>query len=147
MIQHYWTVLIKKSNIDDETKALILGEVLEEVQLSMPMQLKEKFEQDIIADGMVSLPFDYELVSYIGSNKPNTKVKLQMELSLPNGKPTKPVLVDIDFGDKIRMRSRMRSNILTISGSGLHLFKMYEILGDERKLLAELPLNITVNFV
>ena len=146
MSHHYWTVLTKKTHVDQETQTLVLGEVLEEIQMSLPKQAKEKFEAEVAKNGMVNVPFEYEIVSYLGSDDPKVKTSLQIELVLPNGHPTRPVSVNIDFAGKTRMRSRVRSNLLSIGGSGMHWFRIYEIQGDKKQQLAELPLLIKVDF-
>lgn len=147
MIQHYWTLIAKKSHIDQDTNTLIVGEILENIQLGLPKNLKERFEQDIVSNQMVLLPFEFEIISYIGSDKPNEDFVMTMEVELPNHHVAKMGDLKISSGKTGKLRNRFRSNGLPISGSGVNRFRVFEISGKDKRLLAEIPLSIELQFV
>ena len=147
MIQHYWTVLIKKSYTDELSKALVLGEVLENVRLNIPLNMKENFEQELISKKFVTLPFDFEILTFLGSDEPDQNAKLILELELPNGEINQLMTVDVATGATGKCRNCFRSNGLFVGGSGVNKFRVYDVTDGKRKKLAEIPLGIDVQFV
>lgn len=145
MIQHYWTVITKRSYTDLETNVLVIGESLEEVQIIVPKQLEAKFGQDIDLKKMVLMPFEFEIVSYL-CGKDLEPAILETVVELPNGQITKIAEARIDFKQNDRMRNRLKSNGLLVSGSGMQIFRVYEVEKNEKKLLAEIPVFITLKF-
>lgn len=147
MTQHFWTVLTKKTHIDQDTNALILGEILEDVRLDLPVQMKEKFEEEIKDKKKILLPFEYELASFLGTDEPNQKLNLLAELEMPDGSVEKIGELEISTGDTGRVRNRIRSNGLFVANTGMYWFKLYSIENGKKKKLAEVPLKVTVQFV
>jgi hypothetical protein len=143
MSQHYWTVVVRKSHIDADSNILILGEVLEEIQFGIPPDLKKKLEEEIAAKGMVMMPFDFEVISYLGTEQIGKKINLLVEIRLPNGSTVKTSESVLMF-EKERMRNRLRLNALPISGSGVSKVKVFQLSGKDKSLLAEIPLLIKI---
>lgn len=146
MIQHYWTLIVRKSHIDQDTNALIIGEVLENVQFGLPADMKEQFERDVKSKLAVPLPFEFEMVSFMGTEKPNQDIALEIELVLVNGHVITLGKPKLSSGKTGKFRHRIRSVGLPVCGSGKNLFRVFEIVEEKRHLLAEVPLMVEVNF-
>lgn len=145
-MNHYWTLLAKKSHIDQETNSLVLGEIIEEIQVGFSTQFKEKFALEIEEKKAVTLPYEFEIISYLGPSKPNETVKILIEVELPNHHKVNIIEQTLRFeGDK-KMRNRIKSNAIQVGGTGTHIFRVLDITSGTKKTLMELPLSITVTF-
>ncbi len=146
MIQHYWTLIARRVSIDQETNNLIIGEALEDVQFTLPMESKGQFDQEIAANEFVPLPFEYEVVSFLGSDNISEKSSFYLEIELPNKHKIRMNEIEAVFGKNGRARLRFRSTGIPVSGSGTNSFRLYERAGTAERLMTEIPLLVTVKF-
>lgn len=145
MLQHIWTVLAKKSHIDQDTNNLIIGEVVEEIQISLPKEAQSAFENDLKKNKMSLLPMEFEIISYFVVDELGEKSEVSIEIELPNGHTFEMIRYDLKEAKNGRMRGRIRSPNLPFSQSGVNHFKIYDISNKNKNLLADIPLYIKLS--
>lgn len=146
MIRHYWTVITKKTVIDQETNVLVLGEVIEDVTFTLPNDLKNKFAEDIGTQGSAPFPLMFEVVSFLEGTSGEKECVLELDIELPNKKVVNAGSTSVKLGDNGRVRNRFRSNGVPVSGDGINWFRVYNKTDKKRELLAEIPVHIKINF-
>ena len=146
MIKHLWTLITRQSNIDQETKNIIIGEVLEDIQFDLPLEAKEKFDQEIKTSKQISIPLVFEIVSCLSETDANLKPQIRFEVELPNGHRIDLGNLEAVFGKNGKVHIRLRSSTLPISGPGVNTFRLLQVAGKESTILSEVPLTITINF-
>lgn len=143
MINHIWSILCRRSVIDNETNNISLYDVLEE--LGIEVTVKGQAPQDL----PINIPIDYEVVSMWMKDKKEIHEKgdIDIEIVNPQGKVLKniPQAVEIASGSQ-RLRSRMRIAGFGATGSGIYLFRVKMKQGKEKeyKTVAELPLEVKI---
>jgi hypothetical protein len=146
MFQHIWTILAKKSHIDQDTNNLIIGEVVEEIQITLPKEAKAAFEAEIEKNKMSHLPMEFEVLSYFVVDELKEKSEVSIELELPNGHTFEMIRYTLNEAKNGRMRGRIRCPKLPFSRAGVNHFKLYDVSNKNKKLLTDIPLYIKLSF-
>ncbi len=145
MVNHIWSILCRKSVIDNETNNLSMFDVLEQISVDVNLN-KEKQEKFI----KINVPIDYEVISFWV--KPEGvevyKGEINIEVVNPDGKVEKAFAQPLDIPeDKKRLRSRMRIKGFVAEKSGVHIFRVsYKDLEDNKyTTVAEIPFEVILN--
>jgi hypothetical protein len=143
-MRHIWSILCKKSIIDADTNNISLNEALEEVAFNIPLDKDFKLP--------TSFNFDYELVSFWTSDKPEGGEKFYFEIEFvdPDKKSLNKLEREIVFPEnKKRLRTRIKSNSLSTTKEGEYIFKIKakKEKNDKYKILTEIPLTIVIKRV
>lgn len=143
-MKHIWTVLCQKSSIDVETNQLSLFNCLEEINLTL--ENTEALNNNLV------IPVEFQLVSYWSREQADTEVNLTAvgELVDASGKMINSFNNSLVVKQGI-LRFRNRTNIqgLAITGPGRYYFRLYQIdkmRGVAKELVAELPLDVKINY-
>ncbi|PJE67415.1 hypothetical protein COU95_02530 [Candidatus Shapirobacteria bacterium CG10_big_fil_rev_8_21_14_0_10_40_9] len=142
MIKHIWSVLCRKTVIDDETNNISLFDVFE--QLGVNASTSEK------KDIQINVPINFELVSlWVKTTGGKTlRASIEVEVIDPEAKRLKSFIQNLEFSTNIkRMRSRLRIMGLSLTTSGDYIFrvKIKEENQKEYITVAELPLEVNLN--
>ncbi|HBD04968.1 TPA: hypothetical protein DCZ32_00755 [Candidatus Uhrbacteria bacterium] len=146
-LTHYWTILTKNVAVDQMTNNMILGEVLEEIRYQIPQMEKEKIERAIKKDGIIALPLNAYLASYLESDQPNSQRTITIEYVLPNGKTEKAIEQTINFGSNKRGRNITNIQLFKVCGSGKYIFRLLTKVNGKQESLAEIPLFLTLQYI
>lgn len=146
-LTHYWTVLTKSVAVDQMTNNMILGEVLEEIKYQIPQGEKEKIENTINKTGVIGLPLNASLASYLESDQPNTQRLIAIEYDLPNGRTEKAIEQPLNFGSNKRGRNITNIQSIKVCGSGKYIFRLLTKANGKQEILAEVPLSLTIEYV
>jgi len=145
-IKHIWSVLCKESIINQDDNLISIHGALEELNVSMTSMIagSNKLPEKL------SVPFDYELVSFwIKENKKElAKVQIEYSLVSPEDKELFNKIQDMEIPVNIkRFRSRMKVKGLPVTKEGDYNFrvKIKEEGSDAFRLVAELPLEVKIN--
>jgi len=148
MIKHIWTVICKRSLLDEDLKTISLIDVLEEMSASMPPRSEVK---QIKGKKWGLAPFEFEVVSlWIRKEKDKSTLGLsRICVHDPSGIITESREVDVDLRKYTRMRTRQRfTGIPLTDKSGLYWFHV-ELKQEGSKEWVEvdkIPLDISVKY-
>lgn len=145
-IKHIWSVLCKESIINKDDNLISIHGTLEELNVSLTSidassnKLPEK----------LSVPFNYEIVSFwVKENKEKlAKAQIQYSLVSPEGKELFNKIQDMEMSVNIkRFRSRMKIMGFPVTREGDYNFrvKIKEAGLGDFQLVAELPLEVKIN--
>jgi hypothetical protein len=140
MIRHIWSVLCSKGSVDQQTNAVSLFEVIEELQL----RIAPDAEFPMVA------PLPVLLVSYW--SRVDREVPLQGEQRLrlisPGGEELGSFVGDIDLESAGRSRSFARFPGNRLGGAGRHEWEVaWRIKGEEDwNVAASIPFDLTVSY-
>jgi hypothetical protein len=146
MIRHHWTLIARKTHIDQESHNMIVGEVVEDMQISFPTEMEGNITDTITKQGYIFVPVQLEIVSGLMNDEVNAKSKISFEIELPNGNKLDIGNVETGFGKNGLSHTRLLLQALPISGSGTNTFRLFTNVSGKAQLLAELPLLIRVFF-
>lgn len=142
-MKHIWSVLCRRSIIDNETNNISLNDVLE--QLTVGVKAKQQVAP---MPEVINIPIDYEVVSLWlrGDEKGHVQVDTEIEIMQPNGKSAKTFPQKIDMPEKIqRSRTRYRINGFVVTMPGRYWFKVKIKEKDGQfKIVSEMPLDINI---
>ncbi len=138
-----WSLFSRRSAIDQDTKHLIVGEIVEEITLQVPENVHQKLTEEINSNGTAGIPAEFELVSLFEGD-PNTTYKIELTLTTPSGKIIPLGEIDTATGINGRVRNRMRFNALPIGGTGRHIMTITSKENGKKYTVAEAPLFITL---
>jgi hypothetical protein len=144
MINHVWSVLCRKSIIDNETNNISLIDVLEQIQVNTVTQQKTLKP--------VRVPLEYEIVSLWSKDKSPKKASADIQVSLINsdGQIIKEFSHQLEIPLKTkRMRSRTRIAGIELSKSGKYQFavKVKQQGQKNFKTIALLPIDVTIKAI
>ena len=145
-IKHIWSVLCKESIINQDDNLISIHGTLEELNVSLTSmdassnKLPEK----------LSVPFNYEIVSFWVKENKKELAKAQIEYSLvsPEGKELFNKIQDMGIPVNIkRFRSRMKITGFPVTREGDYNFrvKIKEEGSDIFRLVSELPLEVKIS--
>lgn len=145
-IKHIWSVLCKESIINQDDNLISIHGALEELNVSMtPMNAGSNKVPE-----KLSVPFNYEIVSFWVKENKEKLAKAQIEYSLvsPEGKELFNKIQDMEIPvNTKRFRSRMKITGMPVTREGDYNFRVKikeEGVGTFR-LVAELPLEVKIN--
>lgn len=146
MIKHIWTVLCRKSVIDNESNNLSLYDILEQLSISVKPE-KETVKKTV----KINLPLEYEVVSLWvkQSSKDGFNGEIKLEIINPEGSVVKTFEQPFIIQDnKNRLRSRIRINGFVVDGSGVYLFRISYKEKQEKNFtqISEVPLEVSLKF-
>lgn len=146
MMKHIWSVLCRKSVIDQETNNLSLYDVFE--QLDVSIKSNQESNKEI---KKINIPVEYEVVSMWMKDDPKKEftAKIELEVLDPDGSVSKTFQHSFLFAAGLkRMRSRLRVVGLDISTSGDYIFNLKYNNGKKgSQIVASLPLEVHINKV
>lgn len=145
-IKHIWSVLCEKSVINQDDNNISIHGVLEELSVSLTPEnetgkLPEKF----------GIPISYEIVSMWQRNKNVESWKAEIKYIFVDSENEELLsstqIIEIPKTSR-RHRSRMKITGMPLSKEGDYTFqvKIKEEGADTFRLVAELPLEIKINF-
>jgi len=142
-MKHIWSVLCKKTVIDQETNNISLLESLEE--------LKFEIRDSKLKGKAINIPFDFELVSYwIKDDSSTSKFDSLIELYDSKKRKIAAFPGKINFPkDKKRLRTRLKIQGIGITENyGTYVFKVSVKREKDSKysVVSEIPLDIKVEF-
>jgi|SRR3989344_7002205 len=143
-IRHIWSVLCKKSSINQDDNLISMDDVLEEINVTFTKN------NDVAKyPYKLNVPMNYEIVSFWFKGKKEELAKAQIEYSLisPDGNELFNKIQDIEIPINIRrFRSRMKISGLPVTMSGDYIFrvKLKEDREKSFKLYSELPLEVKI---
>jgi hypothetical protein len=142
---HRWSVLCGRSIIDSNTNQISLFDVVEKVEAGVEVESLEKLKNE--GKGILVIPINFELVSYISNIDPDKDSAIEMKLTLvdPKGTQLQESLPKFDMPEKIKnMRVRMGVQGMTVNESGVYLFKVWLKENKDKKFVnvAEIPVEV-----
>lgn len=144
-IKHIWSVLCKESVINQDDNLISIHGVLEELNVSlMPMNsLSNKLPNKI------SIPMNYEVVSFWFKDKKTESVKAEVEYKLidPENKELVKTIQNIEIPESIRrFRSRMKISGMPVTKEGDYVLRVSIKEQNSKKFetISELPLEIKI---
>jgi|SRR3989344_2034895 len=145
MLKHIWSLLCRRSTIDEETKNLSINEVLE--QLTVDLRLTEREAGDFTH---FQVPIEFEVINMWARDITEKKLhaNLDIEVINPDGKTIKHFSHTFEVSPGVRrMRSRTRIHGFVIEKTGDYTFKVNIKENDQKtfKTVAELPLEVRLN--
>ena len=144
-VKHVWSVLCKESVVNQDDNLISIHGALEEFTVNIsPADSKTTAIPE-----KLSIPVNYEIVSFWVKEDTSETVKVQIEYSLidPSGENLFTKIQDLDIPENIkRHRSRMKIMGLPISKSGDYTFLVKKKESESKKfeLVAELPLEVKI---
>lgn len=143
MIKHIWSVLCRKSVIDNDSNNISLFDVFEQLGVNVEIKDLKKVPEK------VNIPIDYEIVSLwlTPKRKKTIKADVEVEVVNPDQNQVKTFRQKLEIPPKFkRMRSRLRVKGLTIEKPGDYTFKVKikEESKKDYKVVAELPLEVNL---
>jgi len=143
MIKHIWSILCRKSIVDNETNNISINDVFE--QLSVDLKIK-KDDADKLKQ--INIPIGFEVISmWVKNDKTNFKGNLNVEIFNPKGIVVRNFEQPLEMPETMkRLRSRLRIMGLVVEEPGDYIFKVnVKELGQKHyKLVSELPLEINL---
>jgi len=144
---HRWSVLCGRSIIDSNTNQISLLDVVEKVETNVEIESLEKFKNE--EKGILVIPINFELVSYISNIEPDKDSAIEMKLTLsdPKGTQLQESSPKFDVPEKIKnMRVRMGVQGMTINESGVYLFNVWLKENKDKEFVnvAEIPVEVDI---
>ncbi len=144
-IKHIWSILCKESIVNSDDNVISILGVLENLNTSItPANPKVPKPQKI------NIPFNFEIVNYWTKETPE-EISMQIKTAIvdPNGKELNSVVNKSIFPKEVKkLRSRLKAQGLTVTEDGEYLFRVSVKTDTDKdfKLVAELPLNVKIEF-
>jgi len=143
-IKHIWTLLCRRSVIDNETNNLSLYDILE--QLTIKINVKKNSEEKIYN---INIPIEYEVISFWTKSPDISEFNGELKLDIVNPKGKilkffeKPLTIP---KDKRRLRSRIRISGFIADMEGIYTFRMNyrETAEDQYTKTADIPLEVFI---
>lgn len=139
MINHVWTVLCQGSSIDEETNTPSLFQILEHITI----MADDPCPEDLI------IPIQFEIFSlWVRQNQIiPARGKARVFYCYPNQSCSKTAQFDLDLSSKIFHRTRVKSQGIKVSGSGVYYFYVEMQMDGEEEWhrIATLPILVDVN--
>lgn len=142
MMKHIWSLLCRKSVIDQETKNLSVYDILE--QLTIDVKIKKDKKEEVVK---VNIPIEYEVISFWSKEKETAgfKGKIKLEIISPIGEVKKTFEQPLEIPkDKRRLRSRFRIKGFIADLEGIYLFRIShkEKKKDRYIKMSEVPFEV-----
>ena len=137
MIKHIWTVICRKSTVDQESNNISLIEVVEQVTISG----KQKSDSTEIL-----VPMDFEIISLWSRDCDGVSVRGTAKIILinPNNEEITIKEIDIDLTVYKRLRTRIKFATFGVKYPGRHEFKVFLKNNSEWNEVANIPVQIDV---
>ena len=139
MIRHIWTVFCEKTAIDQESNAVSLFGVIEELHA----ELAEGTEFPLVA------PLPAAVVSFWSREDlaVGTEAKQRLRFLSPEGEELGSFLADIDLESATRSRTVVRFNALRLAGPGWHEWEVSWRVSEEEPwaVVARVPLAFEID--
>ncbi len=150
MIRHIWSVLCSKSSIDKDTNNVSLFEVLEQVSFNVKGPYAEKAKK-IARNEHIVAPFNFEVVTLLDRESPRGEPEVALKAGIvdPAGKTLGNFDHLVRFVEgKRRMRVVMKIIGMPVNKSGVYrvMIMLKEQGGGDYKIVAEIPLEVTIGF-
>lgn len=144
---HRWSVLCGRSIIDNNTNQISLLDVVEKVEAGVEVESLKKLKNE--GKGVLVIPINFELVSYISNIDPDKDSTIEMKLTLsdPKGIQLQESSPKFDVPKKIKnMRVRMGVQGMTVNESGVYLFKVWLKKNKDKEFVnvAEIPVEVDI---
>ena|SRR5215208_3842683 len=139
MAEHIWSVLCSKSVTDKETSLVSLFDVLETLGIELP--------GEALTEPTKAIRFSTEVVSLWRRSEPEQAEAAQdcrLDLVFPDGETAASKSISIDLSQSKRFRSSFKSDVLPLRGAGAYRFNIYLKRGRGWKMMASLPLDISI---
>jgi hypothetical protein len=144
MLKHQYTVLCRESKIDADTNSLSILDIYDSLQLQA--ELPEDAHLNRKKDDPLVFPFQFEITSVFYRDDTDRRYETDLEVKAfdPNGKllGVFPAHLTLEKGMR-RMRSRIRSDRIALTISGIYEFEVY-LKSDENKFkkVESVPLEV-----
>lgn len=140
-MKNIWTIVCRKSTIEEGTNLISLFDSLE--------QLDVRLKPNSPKNEVFNVPIESEVVSfwYRDDKSKTEKYSIKIELVDPNNRILNTFLNDIEFPEKTgRMRTRVKSNIIPVTVSGVYSYKTYlkKIEEKDYKEVSVVPMEVIV---
>lgn len=139
MIDHVWTVVCRRSILDESTNNYTLVEVLEQLSMGEPPEEVEF---------PVTVPFEFHIVSLWTRSDPDEGASGEERRRLfgPGGEELHQHTMTVELEDNRRFRNRGRFSAIPIAGAGYHYWEISFRAdpGDEWTQVATSPLEVRV---
>jgi len=141
MIKHIWTVLCRKSILDQESNNISLLDVVERLQVKL--SIKREGQKP---DGFV-ISTEFEIVSFWIRDKIDKEEKIQISIETLDSEDNKlgEFTRDLTFSPKMKkMRLRVKMLNIKLTESGLYHFRIKSKASKQAKWKteAEIPLEV-----
>lgn len=148
MTRHIWSVLCRKSVIDQDTNSLSMYDVFEELKVDAKMDPKATDKNKKVK--IINVPIEFELISYWIKDKKSEEFngKCVINIKSPDGKVEKsfeqPLIISKEYE---RMRSRLKVQGFSVSQSGTYVFEVFikNNEDEDEKKVASLPVKVDLN--
>lgn len=142
---HRWSVLCKRSVIDSTTNQVSLFDVVEKIEAGVEVESIERLKNE--GKGILVIPIDLELVSYITDIDSSKGKGIEMKLTVlsSNGEQIQESLSKFDTPENTRnMRIVMRIQGMPVKEKGIYLLKVWlkENIGKDFVSVAEIPVEV-----
>lgn len=142
-IRNVWSVLCRRTSIDNVSNNISIFEVLEEIQFQVPKQrFLEQTKNSIATGESVLFPFEFEVVSLWENLKHEPGSKMRIIMKTPSGAIHHMGESELNFNNVDRLRVRVQSRAIPIKESGHHEIVVQHIYGDKDEPVGILPLMI-----
>ncbi|MBI4067534.1 hypothetical protein HY407_04060 [Candidatus Gottesmanbacteria bacterium] len=143
MIKHIWSILCRRSIVDNETNNISINDVFE--QLSVDLKVK-KSDADKVK--LINIPIEFEVVCmWVKNDKTPFKGNLNVEILNPKGTVVKNFEQPLEMPETMkRLRSRLKIMGMVVEEPGDYIFRV-NVKEEGQKLykaVAELPLEINL---
>lgn len=141
-IKHIWTVICQKSSVDQSSNILSLFEILEKVDINL-----DPTSPKIPEDGVFSIPFNYEIVSYWRrTSSQDAKGEARIVIFSPEDIELSSFPVQINIADKLKAyRVIAKINGLKFTTSGEYRIQIQQKVGKDFDIVSEVPFEIEVH--
>jgi hypothetical protein len=143
-MKHIWSILCQNSSVDDRTKLLSIFNCVEELSLVFK---KDKMPKD----NNLVIPISFQLINFWIADNKEKRNTLEIKLEILD--PLKELLGTFnkafEIADKApRFRSIISINGIKVTKEGRYTLRVLqkEDSGDKFKTVAELPLDIKINY-
>lgn len=145
MITHIWSLLCRRSIIDQETNTLSIHDIFEQ----LGVDIKPKSDSKIV-EQKFSIPIEFEVISFWTKDNLDDVFdgKYIIKVKNPLGKIDKEFEHDLKIGQHLkRMRTRTKIQGFTVEKSGNYIFEVGFKKNDGKtyKIVAKIPLEINLN--
>lgn len=112
MIDHIWSILCSNTAIDYETNSVSIFNVIEQITIIADAQLE------------IQLPISFELISLWSRSdeKHPCKGRMRAVFCNHNGDRKDQAELDIDLGNVLFFRTRIKMNGIDLHGAGIYKF-------------------------
>jgi len=141
-MKHIWSILCKRSVIDNETNLVSLFDSLEQLDITVD-------KNKLGAEKKITIPIDFEIVSFWVDNNTNKDREFEIRINLfdPNNKKLSTLSGRHKMKKGIkRLRNRAKIKGLILTTEGRYLFKVKIKEGNKYKKVAEIPLDIDIKY-